>query len=35
MTVPHLFLIGKDGCCVLNNAQIGSVEKEISKALKK
>jgi hypothetical protein len=35
MTLPHLFLVGKDGRCLLKNAQIGTVEEDITKALKK
>jgi RNA polymerase sigma factor (sigma-70 family) len=35
MAIPHLFLVGRDGRCLLKCAQVGTVEEEIRKALKK
>jgi hypothetical protein len=35
MVLPSLFLVGKDGKCVNKGVQIGTVEDEVKKALKK
>jgi hypothetical protein len=35
LVLPGMFIVGRDGKCVSRNAQVGTIEEEIKKHVKK